>query len=190
MNIPPSAAAGRRRFWRQLLAFGEWIVKRDELPRDEEEASTQPTGHSPVAWLASPDPLPNRTDSPLRRRGFLRWLASRDSLPSRLDSPPRRRGFLRWFASSDPLPSRMDSPPRHAKFLHWLAVRDPLPIRSVSSHRHPELLGWLTAREEPPAESVERTPSSRSFLRWLLESEPHDRLKSFHSTKEVPPHES
>ena len=166
MPTPP-AAAERPRLWRRFLEFGQWIVDRDELPRDEKESSTQNTGPTPVAWLASPDPLPSRTDS-----------------------PPRRRGFLRWLASRDPLPSRSESPRRHTDFLHWLASRDPLPNRFVSPHRHPGFLGWLTAREEPPAESSARTPASRSLLRWLLSSEPHDRNENLHSPKEVAPHES
>ena len=190
MNIPPPAAAERRRFWRQLLEFWHWIVERDELPRDEEKTSTQRTGPSPFGWLASSDPLPSLTDSRPRRRGFLRWLASRDPLPSRTDSPPRHRGFILWLASRHPLPSRLGSPPRHSGFLLSLASREPLSSRSVSPHRHPGFLAWLTAREEPPAGSPERKPASRSFLSWLLTSESHDRLKNLHSTKEVPPHES
>ena len=167
MNTPPPAAAGRRRFWRQFLSFGEWVVEGEELPRDEEEAPTQRTGPSPVAWLASADPL-----------------------PSRMDSPPHHQGFLHWLVWRHPLPIHSDSPPRHAEFLRWLASRDPLPNHYVSSHRHPGFFAWLTEREGPPSESPERTPASRSILRWFLTTEPDDRLESLHSTKEVPPHES
>ena len=164
-GLPPTRTR-RPRFVRRLLVFGRWIVEREELPRDEEETSIRRTGPSPIGWLASPDPLPSRTDSPPRRRGFLRWLASRDPLPSRLDSPRRRLGFPPWVVSRDQLPSLSDSP-------------------------HPQrgFPAWLTAREQLPAESPERTPASRSIFRWLLTSEPHDRLENLHSTKEVPLHE-
>jgi len=189
VNTPPPAAAGRRRFWRKLLAFGRWIVERDELPRDEEVAPTRRTGPSPFGWLASPEPLPIHSDSPPRRRGLLRWLASPEPLPSHSDSRPRRRGFVTWLVSRDPLPSRTDSPSGGPGFLTWLASRDPLPSHCDSPQRHAGFLAWLTAREEPPTGSPDRTTASRSFLRWLLTSEPRDRLNSLHSTKEVSPHE-
>lgn len=144
MNTQPRATAGRNRILRQLLAFGKWIVERGELPRGDDEPSTQRVGASPLAWLTSSDHLPHVTGSGLDRRAFGPWLASRDHLPESSEPPRPERGFL----------------------------------------------GWLTARENLPTASSERTPGSRSILRWLLTSEHHDRLENLHSIKEVPPHES
>lgn len=124
-HTPPPAASERRRFWQRFLTFWEWIVERDHLPRDEEEAPIQATGPSPFAWLTSPDPLPSHTESPPRRRGFLRWLASRDQLPSREDSPHHRQAFVAWLASRQQLPTGSpegDLAPR--SFFRWLLTSE------------------------------------------------------------------
>ena len=167
MNTHPHMAAGRSRFWEQLLAFGRWIAERDELPRDEEEAPAGPTGSPPFTWLTAADPLPSCTEYSFRHRGFFRWLVSRDSLPSRVGSPRDQRGVRRWLASPDQLPRLEEGQHRHQGFFAWLAAGQQLPSR-------------------PPTDDS----APRSFLRWLLTSEDHHRLNRVDSTKEVAPHES
>ena len=165
MNIQPPAAARRSRFWRQLLVYGKWIDERERLPRDD-EPSIQRIGASPMAWLTSPDQLPNRTGSGFGQRGLVPWLASREQLPKPTPSVFSQRGFVPWLASREQVPNLSESP------------------RSRYG-----VLGWVTAREDLPTASSERTPPSRSIFRWLLTTEPHDRLENLHSIKEVPPHE-
>jgi hypothetical protein len=144
MNSQLPAGAKRPLTWRQLLVFGRWIVEREELPPPREGASTRRTGLPPFRWLASADPLPDRSDSQRHRPSLLPWLASRDRLPS----------------------------------------------RPVSPHRQSGLFSWLVFREQLPTESSDHTPAPRTFLRWLFTLDPHERLASHSSTKEVPLHEA
>lgn len=119
-------AAGRSRFWRQLLQFGTWIVTREQLPRNDDEPSTPRIGASPLAWLASPNALPERSPSAPGRRGMLPWLASRDHLPDRPQAVRPGSGFFRWVTAREDLPPASSErlPGRHS-FFRWLLSSEP-----------------------------------------------------------------
>ena len=78
---------------------------------------------------------------------------------------------------------------------------DILPLRALA----PKTLSVRHKKSESPSQRLQsKTLSHRctadeaqsdrrnaeGIFRWLLATEPHDRLENLHSTKEVPPHES
>ena len=123
---------------------------------------------------------------------FGRWIVEREELPRNREGTPTRRTAqapFRWLASADSLPDRADSPRHRRSFLPWLASPEVLPSRAASPRSQLGFIAWLTSREPLPAEPSDHTPAPRTFLQWLLTSDPHERLESHQSTKEVPLHE-
>jgi hypothetical protein len=74
--------------------------------------------------------------------------------------------------------------------LSWLVSRDPLPSLPATPHHGHEFLSWLSSREHLPSKSTGVTTAPRSFLRWLLTLDPHERLENRQPAKEVTPHEA
>ena len=144
MTTQPPAAAGRLRFWRRLLVFGKWIIEREEVPRGHEQRSLQRLRSSPLAWLTSPDLLPNRACSGLSRLGFLPWLASRDRLPDHLEAPLHEPGFLGWVTAREDLPAvSTEQTPVPRSLFRWL----------LTSEAHDRLESLHSTKEVPPHES-------------------------------------
>jgi hypothetical protein len=124
---------------------------------------------------------------------YWKWVLTREELPRAeilVAAQPTERSPLGWLASRDSLPDRTDSSPNQRVFSSWLASREILPNRSETQQPRVGFLAWLTAGESLPSTASDRTQTPRSFFRWLVFSEPHDRFENPHSTKEVPPHES
>jgi hypothetical protein len=128
---------------RQLLVFGKWIAESEELPRDDDEPPTQRSGSSPLAWLTSPDQLPNLTASELGRRGLVPWLASQDHLPNRSEPSRPERGFLGWVTARENLPTpSSERTPASRSIFRWL----------LTSESHDRLESLRSIKEVPPHE--------------------------------------
>ena len=127
-----------------------------------------------------------------RLTAFARWIAEREELPqTEAGTSVRRseRGMFGWFAATNSLPNRADLAIQGRKFLSWLVSRDQLPSRPASAHRRAGFFSWLASGDDLPTNSSDITPKPRFFLRWLLTSDPHERLENHPPTKEVPLHE-
>lgn len=124
---------------------------------------------------------------------FGKWIVEGEELPRDDDKPTTQRlrsSPLAWLASPGQLPNSPDSGLGRRGFVPWLTSRDHLPNPSEAPRSARGFLGWVTAREDLPKEPSEKIPAPRSFLRWLLFSEPLGRFESLQPNKKAPPHES
>lgn len=165
-QAPRPAASKPRQFWRFLLNLGQWLIERDQLPNGEDDARVSFSRPSSIGWMLKPDVLPDRMESPPAEVGFFRWLASRDRLRFVEDEQPHRRSSLQTLLEREELAA--------------------VPVQRTGSRG---FFGWLIASERLPEEPAEPRRSTPSVFRWLMTSDPADRLENLQSTKEAQPHE-
>jgi hypothetical protein len=128
----------------------------------------------------------------LRLLDFGRWLIEPERLPKSEERPSRRltaSGPLSWIAPTDRLPNRADAQRDQQHLLSWLASLDELPTLPSPPRPRRGVVRRLIEREQLPTMTSDAHSTPRSFFRWLLTTDPHERLESHPSTKEVALHE-
>lgn len=83
------------------VSLPRWLASREPLPTRRCET---PTGHRSLAWLVTPDHLPDIPPYGTARTGFLSWLMARETLPQApIESASVSPSFIRWLLSAGSL---------------------------------------------------------------------------------------